>query len=255
VSDLADGGHAPDRGHRERLPVIAFISRPAVRALFAEIGREEADAVSMRVAALEAAAVERLADVVTAAGVAVIDASADHAEAIAVCQAIQAIRPGLPISAVFCCAHSATAAGLRELIAAGVEGIVDLQLSPADTVRVLRGVARGQGAFHLQLAAGPSSSLAELLRSPDAGRELSDHDLGLLRMVAAGLTDHEIGQQLYLSHHTVKHRIDRLRRRVQARNRIQLAAWAGSQEALRAIGDGRSGPRDPSGVRSSALGR
>jgi DNA-binding NarL/FixJ family response regulator len=51
--------------------------------------------------------------------------------------------------------------------------------------------------------------------------------------VAAGLTDHEIGRQLYLSHHTVKHRIDRLRRRVRARNRIQLAAWAGGQEALR----------------------
>jgi DNA-binding NarL/FixJ family response regulator len=187
--------------------------------------------------------------------VAVVDASADHAEAIAVCEGIHALRPELPISAVFCCAHSATAAGLRELIAAGVEGIVDLQLSAADTVRVLRGVARGQGAFHLQLAAGPSSSLAGLLMSPDAARELSDHDLGLLRMVAAGLSDHEIGQQLYLSHHTVKHRIDRLRRRVQARNRIQLAAWAGSQEALRAVGDRRPGAREHSGVRTSALGR
>jgi two-component system, NarL family, response regulator DevR len=249
VSDLADTEDAMPGRPKERLAVVAFTSRPAVRALFSEIGREEADTVSMHLAALEAAAVERAAEALMVAGVAVVDASSDHAEAIAVCEGIHALRPGLPVSAVFCCAHSATAAGLRELIAAGVEGIADLQLSSADTVRVLRGVARGQGAFHLQLAAGPSSSLAELLMSPDGARELSDHDLGLLRMVAAGLTDHEIGQQLYLSHHTVKHRIDRLRRRVQARNRIQLAAWAGSHEALRGGDDGRPG------VRKSALWR
>jgi two-component system response regulator DevR len=250
VSDLAEARRKEDRPPKERLAVVAFTSRPTVRALFSEIGRDERDTVSVRLAALETAAVDGAADALATAGVAVVDASADHAEAIAACEAIHAHHPGLPISAVFCCAHSATAAGLRELIAAGV----DLQLSSADTVRVLRGVARGQGAFHLQLAAGPSSSLAELLTSPDAASELSDHDLGLLRMVAAGLTDHEIGQQLYLSHHTVKHRIDRLRRRVQARNRIQLAAWAGSQEALRAVGDRRPGPRELSRVRTSALG-
>jgi DNA-binding NarL/FixJ family response regulator len=51
--------------------------------------------------------------------------------------------------------------------------------------------------------------------------------------VALGLTDHEIGRRLSLSHHTVKHRIDRLRRRVHAKNRVQLAAWAGRQDALR----------------------
>src|SRR3954471_15614060 len=83
------------------------------------------------------------------------------------------------------------------------------------------------------MAAGSSTSLVELLASQNGVEELSDHDVGLLRLVAAGLTDHEIGRELYLSHHTVKHRIDPLRRRVRARNRIQLAAWAGSQEALR----------------------
>lgn len=253
MSDLADIGQRTDRRTKERLAVAVFTSRPAVRALFSEIARDEPDALALRHAALEAPAVD--ADTVAAAGVAVVDASADRAEAIAVCEAIHALRPGLPISAVFCCAHSVTTAGLRELISAGVEGIVDLELSPADTVRVLRGVARGQGAFHLQFAAGPSSSLAELLSSRDAARELSDPDLGLLRMVAAGLTDHEIGRQLYLSHHTVKHRIDRLRRRVQARNRIQLAAWAGGLEALRAEADDRPGARDGTGARTSALGR
>jgi len=134
---------------------------------------------------------------------------------------------------VFCCPHAVTSADLRGLLAAGVEGLMDLQLSAAETLRVLRGLARGQGAFHLQMVAGSNTSLVQLLaKERDSG--LSEPDLGLLRLVAEGLTDHEIGQELYLSPHTVKHRIDRLRQRVSARNRIQLAAWAASQVTLRA---------------------
>jgi DNA-binding NarL/FixJ family response regulator len=221
--------------------VVAISSRPTVQAFFAEIGRAHEPSVSMTLLPLDVCAVAAAFDAVAAADVAVVDASVDRVDAIAVCQTLRTMRPRVPISAVFCCPHSATSADLRGLLAAGVEALVDLQLSAADTLRVLRGVARGQGAFHLQMAAGSSLTLVELL-GDDRGEEvLTDHDLGLLRLVAAGLTDHEIGRQLYLSHHTVKHRIDRLRRRVRARNRIQLAAWAGGQEALRVDRGGLNG--------------
>jgi DNA-binding NarL/FixJ family response regulator len=229
---------APDR-HDERHPgkandfrVVVLTGRPTVRALFAEIGRLREASVAIVVLPLDARAVDVASGDLGAADIAVVDASVERVEAIAVCTAIRALRPSLPISAVFCCPHAATAADLRGLLAAGVEGLLDLQLSAADTLRVLRGVARGQGAFHLQLAAGSSTSLVKLF-AEERTEDLNDHDLGLLRLVAAGLTDHEIGRQLYLSHHTVTHRIDRLRRRVRARNRIQLAAWAAGQEALR----------------------
>ena len=161
-----------------------------------------------------------------------VDASVDRAEAVAVCTTIRALQPELPISAVFCCPHAATATALRGLLAAGAQGLVDLQLSADETLRVLRGVARGQGTFHLQMASGSSTSLVELL-SDERTNDLTEADITLLRLVAGGLTDHEIGRQLYLSHHTVKHRIDRLRQRVGAKNRVQLAAWAGGQEAVR----------------------
>jgi two-component system response regulator DevR len=205
------------------------------------MGRQHEPSVSVTQFPLDSDAVAAAFDAVSAADVAVVDASVDRVDAIAVCTTLRTMHPRLPMSAVFCCPHSATSADLRGLLAAGVEALVDLQLSAAETLRVLRGVARGQGAFHLQLAAGSSLSLVELLGDERGEEVLNDHDLGLLRLVAAGLTDHEIGRQLYLSHHTVKHRIDRLRRRVRARNRIQLAAWAGSQEALRVDRGGAPG--------------
>jgi DNA-binding NarL/FixJ family response regulator len=230
---LDAGQERPQRRSSEPLRVVVAASRPPVRALFAEMARTGRDAVSVVLTALDSRAVAGAAQALAEADVAVVDASVDHSETVAACEAIRAHCPQLPISAVFCCPHSAGAADLRALVGAGVGGLLDLQLSAEETLRVLRGIARGQGAFHLQMAGGSSTSLYDLLARDRGADALSEPDLALLRLVALGLTDHEIGSRLYLSHHTVKHRIDRLRRRVQARNRIQLAAWAGSQEALR----------------------
>jgi two-component system response regulator DevR len=236
VSEVADDDRLGPRTTGE-FGVAAFTGRTTVHALLSEMDRQSEAPVAITFLPLDSSLVAGAAEALARADVAVVDGSIDRAEAIAVCEALREARAGLPISAVFCCPHSATAADLRGLLAAGVEGLLDLQLSPADTLRVLRGIARGQGAFHLQMAAGSSTSLVELLAKQDGAEELSDPDIGLLRLVAAGLTDHEIGRQLYLSHHTVKHRIDRLRHRVHARNRIQLAAWAASHEALRVARD------------------
>jgi DNA-binding NarL/FixJ family response regulator len=211
---------------------LVLTSHPPIRAFFADTGRQGDDSVRITILPLDSRAVAAARDPLATASVAAVDASVDPTEALAVCKAIRADRPTLAITAVFCCPHSATATDLRALLAAGVDGLLDLQLSAQDTLHVLRGVARGEGAFHLQLAAGSSSSLLELLAGEQQATHLSDDDLGLLRLITLGLTDHEIGRQLYLSHHTIKHRIDRLRRRVHAKNRIQLAAWAGAQPAL-----------------------
>jgi DNA-binding NarL/FixJ family response regulator len=244
VTDVADGDHRLGSGRTGEFGVVAFTGRTTVHALLSEMGRQSDAPISITFLPLDAHGVAKAAEAIARADVAVVDGSIDRAEAIAVCQALREARASLPISAVFCCPHSATAADLRGLLAAGAEGLLDLQLSPADTLHVLRGVARGQGAFHLQMAAGSSTSLAQLLAKRDGADQLSEHDLGLLRLVAAGLTDHEIGQQLYLSHHTIKHRIDRLRQRVHARNRVQLAAWAASHEALGAARNGSLGIGD-----------
>ena len=211
-----------------QLHVLVLASHPPIRALFADTGRHGDDGVRITVLPLDARAVAAARDPLATASVAAVDASIDPTEALAVCQAIRADRPTLPITAMFCCAHSATATDLRALLAAGVDGLLDLQLSAHDTLHVLRGVARGERALHVQLAA---ETLLELLAGEEQATQLSDDDRGLLRLITLGLTDHEIGRQLYLSHHTIKHRIDRLRRRVHAKNRIQLAAWAGAQLA------------------------
>ncbi len=73
-------------------------------------------------------------------------------------------------------------------------------------LREFSGTARGEG-----------SSVRPLL----AGRELE-----ILRLVADGLTDNEIGKQLYISPRTVQNHLTRIREKTGLRRRAELARWA-----------------------------
>src|SRR5437588_789163 len=73
----------------------------------------------------------------------------------------------------------------------------------------------------------PSAVAASLppIHRATAGVNATDADL--LGYLAQGLPDRQIGERLHLSPHTIKHYIERLRDTVGARNRIELASWAG----------------------------
>ncbi len=73
-------------------------------------------------------------------------------------------------------------------------------------LREFSGSARGEG-----------SSVRPLL----AARELE-----ILRLVADGLTDNEIGKQLYISPRTVQNHLTRIREKTGLRRRSELARWA-----------------------------
>lgn len=224
------------------LHIVLAASRPPVRAFFEDMCLQDSD-VRVTGLPLNSRVVAAASEGLSSASVGVVDASVDAAEALEVFNELRAHRPRLPIGVLFCCPHAAKAEHLRAFVAAGAGGFLDLRLSAEETLGALQGLARGRGVFQLQLAEGSSAGLSEALGN--AGRtELSDHDKGLLNLVMLGLSDGEIGRQLYLSPHTVKHRIERLRRRAQVRNRIQLAAWAAHQ------GDLGGGDQDP--ARTSA---
>jgi DNA-binding NarL/FixJ family response regulator len=57
---------------------------------------------------------------------------------------------------------------------------------------------------------------------------LSRREMALVTLVAKGLPNHEIATALHLSAHTIKHSVERLIQKLGVRNRVELAAWAGS---------------------------
>jgi DNA-binding NarL/FixJ family response regulator len=157
------------------------------------------------------------------AAAAAIDLAPNPHAGVSLCRALHERRPSLPIVALLCCPEAVNPWHLRELMRDGAS-VLDLQATPDEAVRALESMARGSSVLHLHLRRGQRALLRDIL----SGRETtSATKIRVLELVSFGLPDHEIGARLHLSPHTVKHHIEALRNEVGARNRIELAAWAG----------------------------
>jgi len=226
------GSGAEDGISRAAIKVIVATSRPAIRAFFEAMGRQAGSRILVTAMPLTSFAAAAGAEAICSADIAVVDASLDPIEAVEVCVQALTIRPELEIIALFCCPQSATTAQLRALASVGVKSFVEEgELSEAEVLQIVKNAARGQGVLRLQI-----TEEAQTLFTGSGGEpvvnELCSEDLQLLEHIVLGLTDAEIGDQMYLSRHTVKHRIERLRRRAGSRNRVQLAVWAARQLVL-----------------------
>ncbi len=117
---------------------------------------------------------------------------------------------------------AALRAGARAYVLKGVSG--------RELIGILRGVMAGEVYITPVLAA---SLLVEMSGSgrrenPVANPldELTEREHQVLELVAAGLSNKEIGQQLYLSEKTVKHHMTNILGKLQVRNRVEAAMLA-----------------------------
>ncbi|MGK5729666.1 response regulator [Streptomyces sp. URMC 124] len=102
----------------------------------------------------------------------------------------------------------ASPAMLVEAVHAAAVG--DSLISPAITVRLLRDMA----------PAGPAGSA----RTP--AEPLTDREADVVRCLARGATNAEIAAELFVSLSTVKTHLANVQLKLDARNRVEIAAWA-----------------------------
>ena len=109
---------------------------------------------------------------------------------------------------------------LAQAVQAANKGIY--QLDPAVAAKVVASLARH--------GAAPSPSATTVATtSPTAGplmTDLTERELEVLRMIAAGATNREIAQQLIISEGTVKNHISNILSRLGLRDRTQAAIYA-----------------------------
>jgi DNA-binding NarL/FixJ family response regulator len=98
---------------------------------------------------------------------------------------------------------------LLEAVRAADRG--DALVSPQITVRLLRHFATAN-------ATAPAASTTT--------EPLTERELDVVRAAARGLTNTEIGTELYLSLSTVKTHLAAVQAKIGARNRVEVAAWA-----------------------------
>jgi two-component system NarL family response regulator len=114
-------------------------------------------------------------------------------------------------------------------IEVGAKGYVIKDVERLDLKRKIRAVARGEAVLD-DKAAGPV--MERLKKAALANRpQLTERELVILKAIAEGLTNKEIGQRLYLSEATIKDQVKKICDKLEVEHRIS-AVLAAAKEGL-----------------------
>jgi DNA-binding NarL/FixJ family response regulator len=112
---------------------------------------------------------------------------------------------------------------MKRCVACGVDGYIVKDVLPSEFIRACKSLARGESYFDPRLA-------GELLRRLRVGApvqdELSIRESEIIRLIAMGRSNKEIGTELFLAEKTVKNHITRIFAKIQVTARTQAAIYA-----------------------------
>lgn len=116
-----------------------------------------------------------------------------------------------------------------DAIHSGAKGYVVKDVDTGELVRAIRAVRHGGSAFDSHSAAAMVRSLTTV--SEEEGRQLSERELEVLRLLASGLSNKAIGLRLYISETTVKFHVGNIMRKLHVGRRAE-AVYAASKLGL-----------------------
>lgn len=135
-------------------------------------------------------------------------------------------HPDLKIVAL---TSSSDAATITAAMAAGVNGYLLKNASPDDVVAAVRAAAAGRAHLDPQVA-------MTIAQSARAGAQpvLSDREREVVMLVARGLSNQEIADELFISERTARTHVSHVISKLGFTSRIQVALWA-IREGLAAV--------------------
>jgi DNA-binding NarL/FixJ family response regulator len=144
--------------------------------------------------------------------------------------ATRAIKQELPRTSILIVTLSEDPDYLLEALRVGAAGYVLKDASRREVVMAVRQVLSGESPLDPKLAAQLIRRLATQAPSKDQpakhGDELTQRELDVLRLVAEGKTNAEIGQSLFVSVGTVKVHVERIIDKLGVSDRTQAAVRA-----------------------------
>ena len=132
-------------------------------------------------------------------------------------------RRASPHTKIAVLTSSAFQPSMQRCVACGVDGYIVKDVLPVEFRRACKALARGETYFDPRLA-------GELLRRLRVGvpaqDELSIRESEIIRLIALGRSNKEIGAELVLAEKTVKNHITRIFSKIQVTARTQAAIYA-----------------------------
>ncbi|HEX7734517.1 MAG TPA: response regulator transcription factor [Ktedonobacteraceae bacterium] len=113
---------------------------------------------------------------------------------------------------------------------AGATSYVLKDIGPEELADTIRKAARGESVLHPRVAARVVQEMrGEKRDAPNLFNELSDRELEVLRLIAAGMANAEIAQKLVISEKTVKGHVSNILGKLHIMDRTQAAVFAWQQ--------------------------
>ena len=141
-------------------------------------------------------------------------------------EAIIAIKEKMPEARILVVTSFADDANVFPAIKAGAEGYLLKDSSPHDLLLAIRDVYNGRSSLHPIIAHKVIQELNRPSDLPLTEEPLTARELEILRYIAQGMTNQEIGDQLTLSERTVRTHVSHILSKLHLANRTQAALYA-----------------------------
>ena len=128
----------------------------------------------------------------------------------------------------------------QALCDAGVEGLLKTDIAPAALIGYINLVMLGEMVVHRSVGAGGNGLAGGrgLIGSPEFIDRISDRELTVIRHLASGMSNKEIARELGIMDGTIKIHVRNIQRKLQLKNRTQIAVWAVENGVMRVeLGD------------------
>jgi DNA-binding NarL/FixJ family response regulator len=122
---------------------------------------------------------------------------------------------------------------LNQALRRGAKAYVLKEVDVGELVRIIRAVARGESGFDSRSAALVRAIAAGTAAGPEPS--LTDREQQVVELVARGLTNREIGLEMFVSESTAKFHVRNVMRKLAVRRRAEVAYAAGERGLLRQV--------------------
>lgn len=135
-----------------------------------------------------------------------------------ICKKLTKLDP--EIKTIILTAHAEQEDSIVQAMIAGAKGFLIKNVGISELKKAIRAVVRGETVLDSQVA----SSIVNKLKQTPNNDSLTKQQLAIANLVAKGLTNREIAEQLFLSENTIKFHIQNIMRKLDVHNRIALVA-------------------------------
>jgi two-component system NarL family response regulator len=150
-------------------------------------------------------------------------------------EATRAIADAVPSAKILMLTVSDEEEDLYEAVKAGATGYLLKEISIEEVANAIRAVTTGQSLISPSMASkllSEFNNLAKQAQQKVLAPKLTDRELQVLKLVAQGLSNKEVAEQLFISENTVKNHVRNILEKLHLHSRMEAVVYAVRERLL-----------------------